>query len=220
MTVDTLTSRISHLGLAQTLGHYAARGFVEATGLEIFHLLAIEPSGLRGESRPPDGVEVCRVPPTVFRREVSTEGWGLSPAAVEAELAKGDACYGAFAGGRLASYIFVARGATALDSRLTIRFDPSWAFSRWAYTHPERRGLRLHALVKGFAIRDQAVDGRRGLLSLVPASNAESLRAGLRLGCRRVSSLAVLRTAGWARAWHGRGCAAFGLAVAGVTRRP
>ncbi|HQR29030.1 MAG TPA: hypothetical protein PLL32_01390 [Anaeromyxobacteraceae bacterium] len=220
MTIDTLSSRLAHLGLVRTLGHYAASGLAEATGVDVFHVLVLEPPDVQDDGPVPAGVVVDRVGPESFRREMSREGWGLSPAAVEAEIAKGDACYGALADGRLVSYLFVAREATALDSRLVIRFDPSWAFSRWAFTHPASRGQHLHALVKRLAVRDQAATGRRGLISLVPAPNAESLRAGLRLGCRKASTVAVLRTPDRARVWHGRRCADFGLSLAVAAPRP
>jgi GNAT superfamily N-acetyltransferase len=208
-----LRRKLSHLGPLRTLAHYAARILHHLARAQVMWVLCLEPAS----AVPPDlevsDLEFGVVEEERLRREARDPGSGLTPEGVEAEIAKGDVCYGAYVGGELASYLFVAEGPTELPDGVVVDYDPSWAFSRWAYTRPEYRGLHLHSALKTHALEAVVRRGRRGILSLVSATNFESLHAGRRIGCHRVGMAAAARLGGHERVWTGWGCRDYGLSL-------
>jgi GNAT superfamily N-acetyltransferase len=208
-----LRRKLSHLGPLRTLAHYAARTLHHLARAQVMWVLCLEPASAVPPNLEVSGLEFGMVEDERLRREARDPGSGLTPEGVEAEIAKGDACYGAFVDGALASYLFVAEGPTELPDGVVVDYDPSWSFSRWAFTRPEYRGLHLHSALKAHALENVVRRGRHGILSLVSATNFESLHAGGRLGCHRVGLVAAARLGGHERVWMGRGCRDYGLSL-------
>jgi hypothetical protein len=213
MNRDFLREKLNHLGLPGTLAHYFGRSLHALAGLNVYRLLYLAPAEVATPRPKVSDLEYGLVDAERLRREALDSDSGLTPSSVESELAKGDPCFGAFVGGTLASYVFVAGGRTNLHDDVQVCFDPRWVFSRWAFTRQRFRGLHLHAAVKHHALGVEVQRGRQGILSLVEVTNFESLGAGAHLGCRRVGLVATARPAGRRLVWTGRSCGEFGLSL-------
>ena len=146
-----------------------------------------------------------------LRREARVDGGGLATDAVDAALARGDWCVGVFEADRLLGHCWFTSRPARLCPGLDLAFDPSWAYSYWAFTRADQRGRGLHSLGKSHALDLATARGLRGILSAVRADNGASLRSAARLGCRRVGSLLALGPARRRWAWVTPGCRPYGL---------
>jgi hypothetical protein len=124
--------------------------------------------------------------------------YNLSTRFLDDLASREDLCFGAFAGGKLASYCFFALSPTAVDAYLRFHFPPRWVYVYKAFTLPAWRGKRLQQEVFLRAVPEVAcwVQGLReplGFVTLVVTDNAPSLSAFARLGFRPYESFPVLR---------------------------
>jgi len=147
----------------------------------------------------------------------------LSPAFVEAALAKGDRCYGVLHGDTLAAYGWYAHNATpvGLDD-LVVRFHPDHVYMYKGFTHEEHRGKRLHAVGMAKAMRHFQDAGYRGLVSYVESVNLASLKSCYRMGYQSFGSVYLLKLGERFLTAASPGCARFGFEVrpGGPTRAP
>lgn len=134
-------------------------------------------------------------------------GSGLDAEEVERLLKSGEECFGAFVDGVLASYLWFSPGPAHLVDDVFVRFDPAYAYSRWAFTRSEYRGKQLHALCKQSALDEFTARGRLGIISVVYAWNSHSLSAAAKLGCVRVGLLGIV----WGKLWTSKNCRRVGL---------
>lgn len=85
-----------------------------------------------------------------------------------------DECYAVFDGERLASFGSYSL-RTAIDS-YPVYFDSGLVYMHHGFTHPDYRGLRLHAIGMGRALREYQSRGARMIISDVDVRNLSSLK--------------------------------------------
>jgi hypothetical protein len=108
--------------------------------------------------------------------------------------ARGDWCMGVFAGAKLVSYSLNSALPTEFHSSLRYHFPEGWIYHFKAFTVPEWRGKRLHALnVAAVLARCHSHPGFKGLVTLVLDTNLPSLASFQRLGFRPTQRFVVLR---------------------------
>lgn len=135
-------------------------------------------------------------------------------------IAKGDRCYGALDGDRIAAYGWYSTRPTTVTDGLVLRFDQAWAYMYKGYTLPEYRGRRLHGLAMARAMRAYVEEGKKGLVSYVDASNEASLKSCRRMGYREMGLLLGALVAGRWMTHATGGCAAYGLALEPAAAAP
>lgn len=151
-----------------------------------------------------EGIELRALERSELERYGAQAAYELSPRFLAGQAARDDLCFGAFAGGRLASYCFFALQPTDIDASLRFRFAARWIYVYKAFTHPAWRGRRLQQQVfRGAqpAVR-RWLQGREpchGFVTLVAADNLASLNAFARLGFGQAESFRVLRIRSRAR---------------------
>lgn len=182
MNVNHFRQAITHLTLRQVVVRYTLRAMQRLFGMSVFRCLLLTENNVRGHT-PPVAVDFHFVDPDRLRHEATVAGSGLQSAEVERLLQAGEECFGTFVDGVLASYLWFSPGPAHLADDVFVHCDPSFAYSRWAFTREDYRGRRLHALCKQNALVAFAARGRRGILSVVYAWNFPSLNAAVQLGC-------------------------------------
>lgn len=197
MTRDGIRRALAHLRPGQIIAHCAFRGLHGITGIALFRGLCLTEKSLVVLA-PQSEVECRFVDIDRLRREATVSGSGLQPEEVERLLNAGEECFGAFVDGVLASYLWFSPGPAHLENQAFVHFDPAFAYSRWAFTRNDQRGKRLHALCKQGALKAYAMRGRRGILSVVRASNFPSLNAAAQVGCVRIGWMGTTSGTVWA----------------------
>jgi hypothetical protein len=190
MNVAHFRQAVAHLGLRQVAARYALRSTERLLDVSVFRGLLLSESNVR-QLAPPAAVECRFVDPDWLRHEATATGSGLQLAEVERLLQAREECFGCFVDGVLASYLWFSPGPAHLADDVFVHFDPSFAYSRWAFTRTDYRGRRLHAICKQSALAALAARGHRGILSVVYAGNFESLNAAAQVGCVRVGWLGI-----------------------------
>ncbi len=115
---------------------------------------------------------------------------------VREATAAGDRCYGLLYGEEVASYGWYAHRPTPVEPGLQILFPDAWVYMYKGYTHPRHRGRRLHGVGMLAAAHALRRLGFEGLVSIVEANNAASLRSCRRIGYRLLGRVRALRLAG------------------------
>lgn len=144
------------------------------------------------------------------RPEIAEE---MSPAFVEATIARGDECFALFDGATLASFGWYSTQPTPIADDLLLHFDPAWVYMYKGYTLPAYRGKRLHGVGMSMALASYSERGGRGLISYVRSNNFQSLRSIHRMGYRVFGEVLVLRAFGRALTWSTPGCQPFAFRV-------
>jgi len=125
-------------------------------------------------------------------------------------LAKGDECYALLRNEKLACYSWYSTQPTVASDGLSIHFNPAFVYGYKAFTLPDFRGQRLHAIEVSRAMQAYLARGFRGTIAYVESHNFASLRSCYRMGYRDAGRALALGIAGRSWAWAGRGCRAFG----------
>ena len=128
-------------------------------------------------------------------------------------LKKGDRCMAILDDDRLAAYGWYSNKETAVTEDLELLFSPGWIYMYKGFTHPDYRGLRLHARGMASALMSYAKECHLGLVSFVEANNYNSLRSVHRMGYRDVGRMVVVEVMGrrWIQA--STPCRAYGLSL-------
>ncbi len=137
----------------------------------------------------------------------------MTPAFIEAALARGDECYGVFDGDCLVSFGWYSSQPTEVSPTLVLHFDPRWRYMYKGYTRVSHRGKRLHGIGMSLALRAYAERGFSGLISYVASNNFRSLRSTERMGYRGFGDVYVARWLGRDLSWASPGCANYGFRV-------
>lgn len=135
----------------------------------------------------------------------------LSEAFLSAALAKGDQCYAALDGSRLAAYSWYSHEPTEADG-LRLTFRPDYVYMYKAFTHPDYRGRRLYAAGVNRALTEYLAQGYRGLIADVEIYNYGSLRSLERLGCEGFGRTSILKIGKRSLVLTSPGCRAYGYA--------
>jgi hypothetical protein len=117
-------------------------------------------------------------------RYVAQPEYGLSEHFVARELAMGHECFAIRAGEALATYGWYSTTATHFTDDLSVRFGRPWVYMHSGFTHPAYRGRRLHAFGMTSVLTLYRARGFKGLVSIVTADNAASLKSCARMGYR------------------------------------
>lgn len=154
------------------------------------------------------GLEICRVvgrpllrdrapsPPAGIHFGIVNEAQ-LLPHCAHAELelserhvreasARGDLCVGAFDGGRLVGYQWLAFRPTPHVGGVWVEFDPRARYSYKKFVHPDYRGQRIAAGLSSHADGLCRLLGRRATVGFIRLDNHASWRASARLGSRTI----------------------------------
>ena len=110
-----------------------------------------------------------------------------------------DFCFAALGGDRLAAYGWYALECIEpeVNDNVAMSYSEQTAYMYMGFTHPVYRGLRLHGLGMGLALKGLADYGVTSLVSMVGWTNQPSLRSCDRLGYERLGKLVAV-------GWHGR----------------
>jgi hypothetical protein len=129
---------------------------------------------------------------------------------LNAALARGDRCFAIRDGEVLAAYAWYSTRITPIDvPQLGVSFSKDYVYMYKAFTCPDYRGRRLHAMVKSQALGRYRALGYRGIVSYVEASNLNSLKSVFRMGCEDFGSVYVVRRQDGAFALASPGCERF-----------
>jgi RimJ/RimL family protein N-acetyltransferase len=95
-----------------------------------------------------------------------------------------NACFGALASGRLASYVWLAFGGIEPEHccMVGMSFPDHTAYLYKTFTHPDFRGRRLNGLTTATALDHLAPRGVERLVCIIQWTNIASLRSNRRLG--------------------------------------
>lgn len=208
MNLGYLRQAITHQSLGQVISHYAYRSIQRLFDVSIFRCLLVQDRTVI-RNPVPSGTDCRFVTADRLRQEAAVTGSGLDAEEVERLLKSGEECFGAFVDGVLASYLWFSPGPAHLIDDVFVRFDPAYAYSRWAFTRSEYRGKQLHAICKQSALDEFTARGRLGIISVVYAWNSHSLSAAAKLGCVRVGLLGIV----WGKLWTSKNCRRVGLSL-------
>jgi hypothetical protein len=103
---------------------------------------------------------------------------------VRRALGAGDRCFAILHGETVANYSWYTKTINQFSATLRLDFDRHWVYQYRAFTLPDHRGRRLHAIGMTNALAACLEDGDRGLLICVDASNEASMTSCLRMGYR------------------------------------
>ena len=218
MDWSVLRTKLDTLGPTQVVAYYVYQGLNRFLPIDLVRGFCLTPGDVEVPLRT-QGNERCQLlSPDEVMREARSAASGITPEDAAANLAVGEECFGVFVDGELASHAWYSERACPLRSGIHVRFDPRYAYSRWAYTRPEYRGRGLHALGKRHALRHYAAQGRLGVLSTVKATNFESLHSAKRQGSRAVGWLFAATLGRRDVLWASAGCRTYGMGLESVTR--
>jgi hypothetical protein len=95
----------------------------------------------------PRGIRVCRVAAKTLLRVAQDPDLGMDSGFTREALARGDLCFGAFAGQRLVSYAWRSLGDAPARDGMWVRVAPPCHYAYKAFTLPAWRGKHLHIAV-------------------------------------------------------------------------
>lgn len=129
-------------------------------------------------------------------------------------LSRGDECYGFLDGDTLASYGWYSRWPTAINPpELILHFDDRYSYMYKGFTHPDHRGMRLHAAGMTRALQKYLERGCRGIVSYVEWNNFGSLKSCFRMGYTEFGTILAIRLFGSFLVWSSAGCEPYGFTL-------
>lgn len=180
------------------------------------HLYAVQasPSDSGGEMpRLPPEIDVRILAPAIIRDHVGRDGLDFRRESVEAALARGDVCVGAFAGEQLVSYSWRAtRGPVPHTPEWDVVWNPGLVYRYKALTLPNYRGLHINEALAKTIDRHLAKQGHLVGVSFVEVVNLPSMRTLARKGRRRVGYAGYFQRFGLHIPFRTTGCRAYGFA--------
>jgi hypothetical protein len=124
---------------------------------------------------------------------VARPEYGLTEHFVRRELGMGHECFAIREGGAIATYGWYSKTATHFTDDLSVRFGRQWVYMHSGFTPPAYRGRRLHAFGMTIVLSLYRARGFRGLVSIVNANNAASLKSCDRMGYRHFGTIYTAR---------------------------
>ena len=127
-------------------------------------------------------------------------------------LLRGDECYGFLDGDTLASYGWYSKLPSAIEPpELILHFDDRYIYMYKGFTHPNHRGMRLHAAGMTRALQTYLGRGYKGIVSYVDWNNFGSLRSCFRMGYTEFGTILATRPFGFFLVWSSAGCEPYGF---------
>jgi hypothetical protein len=213
MNIGALRRDIERHGLPRALADSAFRLVNRGVYLKILRgitIAAVDPHFLACDGR----YSGQFIPPASLRQLSTDPVNELDSAFLDRALARGDECYGLFAGDALASYGWYANRSTEIDAPgLEVVFDSRYIYMYKGFTHPDHRGQRLHAVGMTRALESYLARGFLGLVSFVEWQNSDSLKSCYRMGYRDFGDIYVVRIFGRYFFRSDAGCRPFGFSL-------
>jgi hypothetical protein len=203
-------------GLAATMGHAVYRAANHVTTTAVWNALALSEHELAPSYRAEARTALGRLVDANEMLPYVSDTNRLTAEFVHDAIAKGDRCYAIFDGDSLASYGWYSAAPTRLSeisTDLTLHFDPGYVYMYNAYTMPQHRGRRLHAIGMAAALQSFVREGKQGLVSYVDCSNFASMKSCERLGYRTIGRLVVLQVGDRYACWATPGCERYGVHI-------
>jgi hypothetical protein len=186
--------RARKFGLARAIKHAAWRRLHSVAGYATYHCLELPADSPFPTLPDNSGMECREVPLAEMARYAEDPAYDFEPGYLPLARQRGDWCMGVFADSTLVSYTFNSAHPTQFHPRLRYHFREGWIYHFKAFTLPQWRGRRLHALnVAGVLSKYRDLPWYKGLVTLVIDTNFPSLASFDRLGFRRAQRLVVLR---------------------------
>jgi hypothetical protein len=218
MDIQSIKDSMAKRGVSATIGDLAYRAANKVTDVRVLCGMAltsdtVDPAFLEDEAGMRWGF---LTQPQLERSLAEGTDADMDLDFIRSALAKGDRCYGALDGTRVAAYGWYSTRPTLVTEGLELRFGEGWAYMYKGYTLPEYRGRRLHGLGMARAMRAYEAEGKKGLVSYVDAMNEASLKSCRRMGYRDLGLLLGARVAGRWVTTASRACEPYGLTLAPV----
>ncbi len=184
-----------------------------AFGLHLY-AVQISPSDSGGDMpRLPQEIHIRMLAPADIREYIDRDGLDFRRASVEAALARGDVCVGAFAGDQLVSYNWRAiRGPVQHTADWEVIWKPGLVYRYKALTQPAYRGLHINEALAKTVDRHLATQGHLVGVSFVELVNLSSMRTLARKGRQRVGYAGYVQRFGMFIPFRTIGCRAYGFA--------
>jgi GNAT superfamily N-acetyltransferase len=132
--------------------------------------------------------------------------------AVDAALARGDMCIGAFSGDRLVAYTWRAlRGPVPHTGGWEVVWNPGLVYRYKAFTLPEYRGLHIHDVLSKTIDRHLLDQGHSIGLSFVETHNFSSIQTLTRKVRQRVGYAGYIQRFGLNLSFRTAGSRQFGF---------
>lgn len=185
-------------------------------GFRAYKVLSLEPQNIPGAFSPSNCTLTGRIIRGSALASLAGKHKDLSAKFIARTEPKGDWCYAYFDGERLASYGWYSSQPTRVSEQFDFEFPDHYAYMYRGSTEHDYRGARLHGHGMAEAARREAGEGRRGLIGLIEAQNAASLRSADRVGYHYEGTLFTFRLFGRWMTIRTPGCRRIGC---GLTRR-
>lgn len=145
----------------------------------------------------------------------------LSQKFADDAVSRGDQCFAICDGRRPVAYGWYAFRRTPIGvPGLLLHFGRQSVYMYKGFTHPSRRGQRLHAILRTMALRHYLSRGYDSAVCYVESTNFKSLKSCLRMGGRHFGSIYVVNILGEFAAYATRGCERYGLQLEAYSPSP
>ena len=172
-------------------------------GIHVWRVF-IRPLGLSLQTQPA-AIEVRFITPA-DGDGLWTEGvLDLTAAKASAAFARGDVCIGAFDGGCLVAYAWLASQPAPHVDGLWMAFDPRAIYIYRAFVRPEYRGRRIAPALYSFADTVFLSQGKKYAVICVSIYNRASIAAAQRSGALTAGYTAYWSAGSWFVAMHSAG---------------
>ncbi len=180
------------------------------TYTEILVVLRLERSLAEKAPPPPNGCTMRFVTVADIETAAAQADAELHLPYVRDALARGDRCFGVFEGNRLLSYSWYSTSATGVTQELKFEFPRPHLYMHHAFTRPEARGRRLHAMSIQAALAALTQQSSADMLAIVSVANVASLKSCKRGGFAALGHFYLLGGFNRLLAISGRRCRRFG----------
>lgn len=206
-----ISRELRDFGFWPTLYDLSFRGLKRVVTCEIWKAVISETAQPEFASIP-EGCEARLLNASAMMRHIGSDS-DLSEKVVQHAIEKGDECLAVFQGDRLATYAWYSTRPTDIDHELQLRFRSDYVYLYKAFTHPDFRGRRLHAIATTLAISEYRTRGYQGIVSAISSHNLSSLRAFYRMGFHDLGKVYGVKAGRQYFLHHDRGCRDFDFVI-------
>ena len=197
--LSSLAAVRERFGTIALLRAFAARLGARFCGLVVAHVVWLDIGEVLATAASAPGFCFKELTPAELAEYARDPSNDLEPEVVNRAGDGRNICYAALDGPRLAAYGWYARESIEAEHcfgfELALPSDVAYMYK--GYTHPDYRGLRLHGITMGLALKHLSHNGVQSLISTVNWTNDASLRSCGRSGYRRMGQLIRCRVGRW-----------------------
>jgi GNAT superfamily N-acetyltransferase len=163
------------------------------------------------EHTPPGPIGYCLMNERDLLPHCADADLELSEGHVRAAFSRGDLCVGAFAGGRLVGYEWLAFRRTPHMDGIWVEFDPGSRYGYKKFVRPEFRGRHIAAGLSAYGDPWCLRRGCSRTIAFIELDNDASWRAAARLGSRTIGYAGYLKLFDTFVAFRSKGARALGF---------